>query len=755
MLDSEGLVRRAVSVLLLPPMFFLAAPAVHATDDTVAAEGIQEIVVTARKSSERLQDVPISITAVAEETLQRSGAQTIADIAREVPGLNVVAAAPGQNQLIIRGISSSGGVPTVGYYIDDTPIESVGNLAGNAMDPALFDLERVEVLRGPQGTLYGASSMGGTVKYVTRQPDLVATQAYVKTSVSDTDDGGVNYEVSGLINQPLITGVAALRAIAFYRSADGYIDRYSIDPNNYLNPSPGPVANNVNTEKTYGVRLSVEIKPNDSLAITPSVFVQRMNLGAPFTFDEPPGSFQNPIQIRDTSEPSTDQLQLFSVTIDGQVQGVHITSSTSYRDRKFDAVEDDSKVNFFYFSPAPQSYVYPAPFDNYFANHDFTEEIRASGSAGPVHGLLGLFYLHQDNWTSFNFPIPAGYNDAFGTPFGDQPFYVGTGSGHLTQKAVYGEVNVDVTQKLQATVGLRVFDVKQDDHAITTGVFNGGLTDNLGTSKDDGTNPKFGLSYHLTPDVLSYATVAKGFRQGGPVAGLPSTLCAADLAAIGLSSPPTSFKSDTLWNYELGAKTAWLNHRLTVNTAVYYIKWSQLQQLIALPTCGFDFTGNFGTASSKGSELEIQYEPISALRFTLGAAYNEAQLDSTVVGAQGEKGDTLENAPRWMGSASAEYHREFGASTSGYARFDFSTTSHQVNNFDPTSLYHDRAGYSLANARIGARHQGWETSLFLDNAFNKHAETALPLSYAIDLPTTRRVSLNRPRTIGIDLRFDF
>ena len=177
-----------------------------------------------------------------------------------------------------------------------------------------------------------------------------------------------------------------------------------------------------------------------------------------------------------------------------------------------------------------------------------------------------------------------------------------------------------------------------------------------------------------------------------------------------------------------------------------------IQQNISLPTCGLNFTGNFGTASSEGGELEMHYAPTSTLSLTLGAAYNVAKLISTVVGA---KGDPLENTPKWMGSASADYHRQFGNAGLGYARLDYSTTTHQYNNFTPASKYYDRAGYSLANMRVGVKHKGWDTALFIDNAFNKHAETALPLSYAIDLPTTRRVSLNRPRTIGLEIRLDW
>jgi outer membrane receptor protein involved in Fe transport len=724
--------------------------------DSRQADQLGEVVVTARKQSERLQDVPLSITALTAETLTNSGALTIQDIGREVPGLNVVSVAPGQNQLIIRGVSSAGGIPTVGYYIDDTPIESIGNVAGAAMDPALFDLARVEVLRGPQGTLYGASSMGGTVKYVTQQPDLTAVQSSVKSSVSDTDGGGVNYEFSGMLNAPLISGLAALRANLFYRYQDGYIDRYTIDPNNYLAALPGgPVTKDANTEKTYGARISIKIQPSEALSITPSVWFQRTNLGAPFTIDDPPGGFSDLIQTRDVSEPSSDQLQLYSLSVNGTAGPVEITSSTSYRNRYFVATEDDSKTNFYYFNPEPQTYVYPLPFWNVFGNHDFTEELRATASAGIVHGLLGLFYLHQDNMNNYNFPVPAGYNTAFGTPFGSMPFYMGNDSNQITQRAVFGEINVDVTSQLQATVGLRAFDITQEDTSSYNGVFNGGATASSGSAKDSGTTPKYELSYHFSSGTLAYASASKGFRQGGPLTGYPATLCDNDLKAIGLNGFPSSFKADTLWNYEIGAKTDWLDNSLTINGAVYYIDWSNVQQLVDLPICGFVFTGNFGKASSKGSELEIQYKPVSALRMTLGLAYNEAKLTSTVAGAQGTSGDTLENAPRWMGSASVEYDREIAAQTSGFARVDFNTSTRQFNNFVPTSNYYERAGYSLANARIGAKWQKWQASLFVNNAFNRHAETALPTSYAIDLPTTRRLSINQPRTIGLDFRLDY
>src|ERR1700722_3307601 len=320
----------------------VAQPPSPATDSSEGAP-LEEIYVTARKTSERLQDPPMSLAVVSSEGIEMKGAITLEDLGRAVPGLTIVSAAPGQNSITLRGLSGSN---TVGFYLDDTPL-SVG--IGNAeqpsnfdMDPALFDLDRVEVLRGPQGTLYGASSFGGTVRYITNQPNLNETHVTAKTTLSDTDGGGFNQEVDALVNQPLIPGYVAVRAMAFERDYSGYINRYPTDPNNYLAVLPGPVDRNINTEKTYGGRVAIEAKPTDAFTATLAAYYQRTDLDAPFTFDSPPGSFDDPIQSRLVPEPSTDRVWLYTLTLQGDVRSLHVTSSTSYLDRYDFNAEDDS-----------------------------------------------------------------------------------------------------------------------------------------------------------------------------------------------------------------------------------------------------------------------------------------------------------------------------------------------------------------------------------------------------------------------------
>jgi iron complex outermembrane receptor protein len=719
------------------------------TDDSRGSE-LVDIVVTARKTTERLQDTPMSIAVITADAIEKTGATTLEDLGRETPGLTIISAAPGQNAITLRGLSGNN---TVGFYLDDTPL-SIG--IGNAvqptnfdMDPALFDLDRVEVLRGPQGSLYGASSFGGTVRYITNQPNLTEEHVTAKVIASGTENGGFNEEVDGLFNQPIIPGYLAVRAMVFDRNNSGYIDQYPTDPSNYLAVLPGPVNKDINTEQTFGGRIAIEAKPVDQFSATLAAYYQHMDLGAPFTFDAPPGSFSDPIQSRLVREPSTDQVQLYTLTLQGDVQPVHVTSSTSYMDRYVFNAEDDSKDLSFFF---PQAAVYPSTLYAEAGNHNFVEEMRASGGAGPVHGVVGLFYAHAVAYGTLNWPTPPQYEAAFGS----EPVYYNWNDFLDVQKATFGELDIDLLPGLQASLGDRIYQQSQRYAVYINGIFNGGVETPASshTSEARGTTPKYGLSYHVTPDVLTYATVAKGYREGGPLFPFPS-ICAGDLAALGFSTPPTAYKPDTIWNYELGAKTEWLEHRLTMNGAVYYIDWTNIQQNVTLPTCGENFVGNFGSASSKGAEFEMNYDPVRVLKLTLSLSYNEAKLTSTVPGAAGQAGQTLEYAPRWTGATSAEYTHTVNADTSAYLRGDFSSTTREDTSYNSQSIYYNIAGYSLLNLRLGVKHLGWTGGLFVTNALDRHAETELPLSNGVDLQTQRRIALNRPRTIGVDIRFDY
>jgi iron complex outermembrane receptor protein len=719
----------------------------------LAKSPLEDIVVTARKTAERLSDVPMSISVLTGDDLEKTGSLNLQDLGQEVPGLNVVSSGPGQNQLTLRGLAGNN---TVGLYVDDTPVSILNSQVAPDnwfMDPSLVDLQRVEVLKGPQGTLYGSSSLGGTVRYITNQPDLSQTHVMAKATGSYTDGGGPNEEFDALLNQPLIPGYLAIRAMAYQRDYDGYVDRYPTAPNNYFAALSGPVDKNVNTEHTYGGRIALEAKPIEDFSATLSATYQTMDLGAPFTFDKPPGSLDSPVQSRLVGEPSTDSSALDALTLKADLLSVHLTSSTSYFDRTLQASEDDSKAMTFIF-PLPGNPVYPSQVTSRAVNHNFVEETRASWNGGPVHALVGVYYAHAVADGNIIWPQVPQYVPVLG----DDIIFYGYNDFVDLQRAVFGEITFDVAQGLQVTVGARHFKQSQTLHNDQGGVLGGGPISPTNESiQAQGTTPKYDFSYHLAPDLMVYATAAEGYREGSPGFPVPAE-CINQYRELGYPNAavgsPTSYRPDTIWSYELGAKGAWLDNSLGIDAAVYSIQWKDIQQTIIL-ACGYTFTGNFGSATSKGVELEMHYNPVGALQLRLSVAANEAKLTSTVAGAQGQAGQTIEYAPKWMGSLSAEYRREIAANASAYVRGSINTTTHQNTGYATDSPFFNLPGYSIANLRVGVKHGRWQSSLFAENLLDKHAETDLYNAYGSNVPNTQPLGLNRPRTVGLDVRFDY
>ncbi|RDD80092.1 TonB-dependent receptor [Dyella tabacisoli] len=735
--------------------------AIDQAAETPQATTLQGIVVTAAKREQDIQKVPISMAAYSGEQLERQGVNSLTDLARMAPALTVVSSGPGSNNLIIRGISSSAGsAATVGYYLDDVPIAASSNAAllstRGVIDPSVFDIERVEVLRGPQGTIYGSSSMGGTIKYVTNQPDANSTEARIKTDLSGTYHGGFNGNLNGVLNLPLVQDKVGLRVSAYYRNDDGYIDRYPIDPKNYLAADPnGKKKDNVNTFKTYGTRVALLIKPDDTLTITPSFIYQYSRLGSPFTYDKVPANLQNPYQVRDIDETNVQKSTISNLAIHKQFRSVELMSSTSYFTRDVNIRDDSSKViNYFFGLPS----VYPTTMYGSYKNKEFTQEVRATSTFdGPFQAIVGAFYHNVKAPLESSIPYPAGFNQTFNTPFPNYAtMYRGTRHADLDEYAIFGEVSYNITDKLKASAGLRAFEVKQSFAQTGDGLLNGGPSSVKSSSKDYGSTPKYTLQYQLSPDNMIYATASQGYRPGGPNNPAPASLCGTEVAGLGLSqSQLNKYGPDYLWNYELGMKTAWLDRRLMVNASVYHIDWSKVQQQIVLG-CGYNITANFGNAVSQGGELEVKFLPISALTLSAGVGYTDAHLKSNVPGTPAKNGDRLTNVPRLSASTSAEYRRRVNADYNGFVRADVSYVGNSTYLYDRTSPFYRRGGFATTNLRIGVEgRNGFDISVYATNLFDKRGETDLPVAISADLPTTRRAALNQPRTIGLTVQYHY
>lgn len=512
----------------------------------------------------------------------------------------------------------------------------------------------------------------------------------------------------------------------------------------------------VNTENTGGVRLQLRFQLDPTLSITPSVFYQYERLGAPYQVDIPPGSLDRLIQTRDVAEPTDERSNNYNLAVRKTLPLFEVVSSTSYLDRVVKLHEDSSKVLAFFFSSV-QPTVYPSAITGSYANKEFTEELRATSSLpGPFQIIVGGYYHRTFAPLVSAIPDPAGYDAAFGSPFGGQPFYIGTRKATLQETAVFSEATLKLGHGVTARAGVRYFDVDQRFTQTGDGVFNGGFSAVTNRSVDTGVNPKFGVDWQVDRDHLLYLTVSRGYRPGGPNNPAPASVCGGDVAALGLSQGQlTAYGSDHLWNYEAGTKTSWLNRKLTVNGAAYYIDWSQVQQQLVLQ-CGFNITANFGSAISKGGEVEATYRPIPPLRLSGGFGYTDATLRNAIPGSGARKGDPLQDVPHWNATGTADYTVRMNERFSAFGLINANYIGDSRALYDTTSPFYLKKGYTLVNLRLGVdRSAAWEAALFVQNLLDKIGETDLPTAIAADLPNTRRYAITQPRTVGVSVSYKY
>lgn len=703
---------------------------------------IEEIIVTARKREELIQDIPWSIRALSERELEQLGADDFLDYARTVAGLSFISFGPGFTKIVIRGVSegrSTRNQATTGIYIDETPVTR------NGINPdlRLFDVQRVEVLRGPQGTLYGSASMGGTIKVVTNKPDAGAFASKIDASYSGTRHGDGNAKVNAMVNIPVIDGKVAFRAVGYYRDTGGFID------------SPDLGLNNVNDEEIWGARLAARFDVNEALTVTVSFMIQNSNIGPPpeddLNFDPVSGEFVDIPDLKQSrlvENVQDDDQQIYNLTINYDFGWAELVSSTSYFKRSFFQMQDIS-----------DAFGVPLTIDSDDPNKDFIQETRlASTGDSRFAWLAGVFYSDRNKNGSTAFASKDTLEGIL-PPFllGDALLDATLGGGN-EQLALFGEVSFDITNSFQMTVGLRWFDVKTDFQVFATGLFAGAppgappLIEDL-KSSESSVNPKFLLSYRVSGDALLYAQAAQGFRIGGTnQVSTVSGACGPELAELGLSEPPSTFDSDSLWNYELGAKTSWLDNRLILNGAIYYIDWSDVQVSRVLFSCGFAFTDNAGRATSKGFELEMRALPMAGLELTGSLSFSDVEIggDPGILASLGAvNGEAMPGVPKWTFSFSVEVNIPLASGLVGLVRGDYQYVDSSPSDFSLTGPM-EVGGYHLGNIRVGVSGDGWQVSVFVNNVWDERASLA-----AIAQGGRPFVVRNRPRTVGVNVRKTF
>ena len=745
-----------------------------ATQDTSQeTSGLQEVVVTAQKRSENSQKVPISLSVISGSDLEQQGVRDISDISQIAPGVAVQRTGPGENTVVMRGVASSAGVSsTTGIYYGEVPVSLL-----RQVDMPLFDLARVEVLRGPQGTLYGSGSMGGTIKYVPNEPEFNRFTTTVGLGTEHIDDSyGLGHRTWGVVNIPLVDDQLAARLMVFSQYDKGYIDRYNVSQTNPVTGIEGPVAaRNVNSANWYGAQIQLKYSPVENVTILPSFLTQKNEAASLFVVDLPQSNLAGGqlLQARDGNSPHSNNANIANLTIDAGVGPVDLVSTTSYLALTSDENEDSAATQ--HVLMGIDGPVVPFPVWTWSRPKEIIEEFRASTKIGGFEGTLGVYYNHSKTESGQNIPFPqqwltdytALYGSvlaALGNPDYDikNTMYYGTNVLESTERSVFGQGTYHFTDQLAATVGLRAAYFAVSGSGDAYGWANGPESISASSGRFHGISPKYNVTYDITPNAMVYSTVAKGFRSGSSESPAPVAVCGEQLRdELGIQESPTVYNPDSLWSYEVGAKTTGFERRMTLNGAVYYIDWSNLQELVAL-RCGFPFTGNYGKARVEGAEAELTLLPIDQLTLHSSASYTEATLRSTTSGTSGVSGDPLPDVPKWTASISAEYRQPLTGNVNGFARVEGSYQSLLYRNFplsdgsfDPFRIV---PAYYLFNLRFGARHaeSKWEVTAYVTNLTNKLAQSGLRGSdTGADLDGTRPVAIVQPRTFGIETIWRF
>jgi iron complex outermembrane receptor protein len=772
--------------------------------------------VTAQKRTTSLQDVPFSVAAASQEQIRSSGAANIVDLARNIAGLSIADLGPGQSQMSIRGISSGqvirdqpGVKEQVGVYLDESPI----SVALFTPDLELFDLERFEVLRGPQGTLFGSGSEAGTVRYITKQPTLGAFEGVTDLSFEEPTGGTLGGSVRAAINLPM-GDTAALRFVGYEHHLPGFIT--AIQPD-------GSTIKGVNDGDRAGFRLSMLWKPTDQLSITPRIVYQNLTtngfprvdlyniLANPYTTTQPKVTIGDRQQYTQLREGMDDNFALTDVKIDYDLGAATLTSITSYTNRKLtvtrDATQLTGSVTYDIFGNVPQIRDNAPLYDRTRLNV-FSEEARVSSNGThTVDWLVGAFFQHVGRRYGQDLPVP-GYDALTGTPGSqlnappDTPFYSDIGYA-LKQYALFGEATWHITDAWGVTGGVRGY--KFDEHRVLNfgGEFVGppapppnDLTLNVPGSVDShGVSPRLILSYKVSEDAQFNLQYAKGFRLGGINDPLNIPLCSPEDKVV--FGGQANWKDETSNNYELGAKFRLLDRKVTLNVAAFYADIKDLQATTTAGTCSSRVVFNVPKSRSAGIEAELFARPTPNWDFGLSATWIDAKLQSSVTSSSTDPvtnitttvivgglqdGNQLPTAPKLQAVGTVTFTQPlidsrdfFTTLTVQYVGSSFSQFENEEPNFggigtglpnsarligygDPPAgtaftFNPELASYSLGNIRAGVRNERWELAAYVNNIWDTTAHLAL--DYERGRSARLGYLTNQPRTVGVYAQLKF
>lgn len=743
---------------------------------------VEDVVITAQKRDENLQDVPIQVQALPTEKLEQLGIQEFNDYVKYLPSVSYQTVAPGFSQVYMRGVASggdgnhSGSSPSVGIYLDEQPITTIQG----ALDVNVYDMARVESLAGPQGTLYGASSQSGTVRLITNKPDPSGFSAAIDVELNTIEDGDAGGSLEGYVNLPL-TENAALRMVGWYRRDGGYIDNvynertYATSGVTINNASM--VEENYNDVEVIGGRAQLRFDLNDDWTITPSIMAQKTEADGFFAFDPDIGDLD---VGHFYPENSTDRWYQAALTVEGKIGDWDLTYAGSYLHRRDEVDQDYSDYSYFYdLLGGYGAYWYDdayVPLDNpsqYIQGKDRyrrqTHEIRLSDSDGALRWVVGAFYQRQQHNIEQRYLID-GLAAVLEVPGWDDTLWLTQQLRVDQDRAVFGEVTYDLTDKVTLTGGLRFFQ----SHNSLEGFFGFGTGYSSGTGvggcfrgplpttptapctnvnkdvEESGYTHRLNLIYNFDEDRMVYATWSTGFRPGG-------------LNRRG-SLPP--YSSDFLTNFEFGWKTTWFNGSVRWNGAVYAQRWEDFQFSI-LGSQGLTEIKNAAQAQILGFESDVVWRPTANLTLSGGLALTDAELADNYCGFLNASGDpetncaaplapegtSLPTTPKVKANLIARYEFPIGqwdghVQAAGVYVGETWTDLRLVER----AIIGRQDDYATVDFTTGVASEEWHLTLFVNNAFDERGNVYRFAQCAEAVcGTTTYVVPTRPRTVGIRL----
>jgi iron complex outermembrane recepter protein len=765
--------------------------AAHGDASGATDSSLNEIVVTANKlNAQRVLDIPVSIQAISGDALQAAGASGIMSIAGDIPGLSIQDLGPGDKKYVIRGINSTGD-STTGVYYGEAVISGSNSDDGGGFesDIRLYDMDRIEVLRGPQGTLYGASSMSGTIRYIPKAPDLNTVGGYITVEGSETAQASGNYNFNGALNLPIIDGVLALRLVGWKIYDSGYINQIRVGegvsglvntgtaakPNYQVEPAQAlGYLKGVNDDDVGGGRAILRFQPSDKLTIDTTYTAQTETSGGSSRYT-PAGTtgFSGgpiaPVQGCDlcntdlTQSPWSDNLKVFGATVTYDTGAGVLTGTANQFDRKTNFSFDSTPILLTF--PSAVDQVPGETFEP--RNRELTSsEIRyASAFDSPVNFVAGVYRQHDFQFLSVDvlatngFGLPVGpfcsnnSCDAGAFPNVGSTFFGRTDERTTTEYAGFGEVTWKITDAWQAVAGIRYYTESLEGVQVQTHPFGGfpgsptlvPLPDpNMEFNK---VTWKANLSYKFNENLLAYGTVSTGFRSGG-------------LNAV--SEPfepiPAAYSPDSLINFELGAKGRLFDGLFDYQADVYFIRWSNIQVQETTPDGAFVYQGNAGEAKVKGVEFEFTAHPVQYLSASFAGSYTDAYLAQGATAAQyalnptlGLSGDSIPNVPKYQASLGLTYLRPIAKGWDGMVATDVTYRSGEDSYFASNSFNIPLQAYALVGLRMGVIEGPWSVTGFARNLTNKRAQvSAINSSQDPDALLTVQ-----PRTVGLTLTRKF